>query len=151
MNRREFINLLSDSLAGRVPAKLISEKADYYRKYISEHAAAKGCSEEDIIREIGAPELIANSIIDAYEAAHGVYQGDSDSHYSDVVDDEGNSSPEDGRGFSLQMGDKGCALLFFVIIFLVLAAGMWLVRLIAAYPLLIVAAVLLYYFWYKKK
>ena len=158
MNRREFINLLTDSLAGRVPNRLISEKADYYRQYISEHARDTGRTEEDIIEELGPPELIAHTIIDVYEAEHGVYEGGADdAAYQDVksrMNTDEDSADAGRKGFfSLNLGGNGCLLIFVLVIFLFLAIGIWMVRFIAAYPLLVLIAAVVIYLWthYKNR
>lgn len=164
MSRREFINLLTDSLVGRVPGRLVSEKADYYRKYITERAQETGQSEEVVIEELGPPEMIAHTIIDVYEAEYGVYEGSEDAAYEEEKYADtgslnrgrnGAAGGEEGSGagkiFSFVTGEKGCFLIGFVILLLFLAAGTWLVRLISAYPLLVVAAALIYVLWIEYK
>lgn len=150
MSRREFINLLTDSLAGRVPSRLISEKADYYRQYIADRTRDTGQSEEDVIEELGPPELIAHTIIDVYEAEYGVYEG---SAADAVYEETGSRGESDGtdighrKAFSLNMGGNGCVLIAFLVVVLFLAIGMWMVRFIAAYPLLVIIVVLAVYLW----
>ena len=158
MNRREFIELLTDALVGRVPGRLVSEKADYYRRYISERADGTGRTEAEIIDELGPPEAIAHTIIDAYEAEYGVYEGEEGTSYASYRDTAAgsDSDEEDGNGgrfFHFNLGGNGCFLLFFVVVILFLAIAIWMVRFIAAYPLLVVAAVLAFYIWneYKKR
>lgn len=158
MNRREFINLLTDSLVGRVPGRLISEKADYYRGYITNRADETGKSEAEIIEELGPPEMIAHTIIDVYEAEYGVYEGGMGTPYAsyqdaDSGDDyrEENSGP--GRFFHLDLGGNGCFLVAFIAVIIFLTIAIWMVRFIAAYPVLVVCAVLIFYLWnaYKKR
>lgn len=156
MSRREFINLLTDSLAGRVPGRLISEKADYYRRHITERAQETGRTEEEVIEELGPPELIAHTIVDVYEAENGVYRGGVDAPYSEYTDtDSRKAADEDGRGrfFHFNMGGNGCLLISFLVVFVFLVIAIWMVRFIAAYPVLVIAAVLMLYLWmeYKKR
>ena len=158
MNRREFVELLTDTLVGRVPGALISEKADFYRRYITDRAKETGKTEADIIDELGPPELIAHTIIDAYEAEHGVYNGEEGSSYASFRDtgerrQDSDEKTQGGRFFHLNMGENGCFLIGLVVIFVFLAAAIWLVRFITAYPLLIIAAVLAFYLWnaYKRR
>lgn len=158
MSRREFIELLTDTLAGRVPGPLISEKADFYRRYITDRAKETGRTESDIIDELGPPELIAHTIIDAYEAEYGVYDGESGASYASYKEAEDeryadDEETESGRFFHINMGDRGCFLLTLVVVFIFLAVAIWLVRFIAAYPLLIIAAILAFYCWneYKRR
>lgn len=156
MSRREFINLLTDSLAGRVPSRLISEKADYYRQYITDRARDTGQSEEEVIEELGPPELIAHTIIDVYEAEYGVYEGGA---ADAVYEDAGNRRESDGdntghgRFFSLNLGGNGCFLISFLVVVLFLAIGIWMVKFIAAYPLLVIIVAFVIYFWinYKRR
>lgn len=149
MSRREFIDLLTDSLAGRVPSRLISEKADYYRNYIAEHVHDSRRSEEDIIEELGPPELIAHTIIDVYEAEYGVYEGGAaDAVYEDMgrrMDSEEDTGRR--KSFSLNLGANGCFLISFLVVVLFVAVGIWMVRFIAAYPLLVIIVVLVVYLW----
>lgn len=157
MSRREFINLLTDSLAGRVPGRLISEKADYYRGYITNRAQEMGISEEEVIEELGPPELIAHTIIDVYEAEYGVYEGGPEASYREEARDgmrsDGGEESEGGRFFHIDTTGRGCFLLSFFIVFAFLAVGIWMLRIIAAYPLIVLGAVLILYLWiqYKKK
>lgn len=161
MSRKEFISLLTDSLVGRVPNSLVSEKVEYYRKYISECAASNGVPEEDVIEEMGAPELIAHTIIDVYEAEHGVYEGNGDSiynygRYTDAEDREasGETLPQGiGKIFSLHTGRYGCLIALFAVLILFLTVGSWIVRFVAAYPgvVLIIAALIYGYNYYYKR
>lgn len=155
MNRREFVELLTDTLVGRVPGSLVSEKADFYRRYITDRARETGRTEEDIIDELGPPELIARTIIDAYEAEHGVYESAPYASYNEPGDgrQDEDGEMEGGRFFHFNMGSNGCFLLTIVMVFLFLAVAIWLVRFIAAYPLLIIAAILAFYCWnvYKRR
>lgn len=158
MSRREFVELLTDTLVGRVPGALVSEKADFYRRYITDRAKETGKTEADIIEELGPPELIARTIIDAYEAEYGVYSGEEESSYASFKDTKERRQDSDeetrgGRIFHLNMGENGCFLIGLVVIFIFLAVAMWLVRFITAYPLLIIAAVLAFYLWnaYKRR
>ena len=158
MNRREFINLLTDSLVGRVPRPLISEKADYYRNYISDRAAQTGMSQEEVIEELGPPETIAHTIVDVYEAEYGVYEGSEDSQYSYNMrenarrqEEQEEARQEEGHVFSWNLGGGGCFLLSFLVLVIFLAVGMWMIRFIAAYPLLVVLVIVGLYIWNEHK
>lgn len=62
-----FFKELEDCLRGEVSESEYRDSVNYYREYFREQKAA-GISEEEIIRSLGSPRLIARSIIDA----HGV-------------------------------------------------------------------------------
>ena len=67
MSKKEFIDLLRESLEGEVDRKVLEQNVDYYNEYISSHSD-KG--EEEVIREIGDPRLIAKTIIDAEKLSY---------------------------------------------------------------------------------
>lgn len=64
MNKAEFLQGLKEELEGRVPYSIIQENLRYYDSYISGETA-KGASEEEVIRELGGPKIIARTIVDA--------------------------------------------------------------------------------------
>ena len=64
MDKQEFITVLSDALKGEVPADVIWENLEYYKRYLREEEA-KGRGEQAILAELGDPRLIAKTIIDA--------------------------------------------------------------------------------------
>ena len=63
----DFFRELEDCLRGEVSEAELADSMNYYRQYFREQRAA-GVSEEEIIRSLGSPRLIARSIIDAHEA-----------------------------------------------------------------------------------
>ena len=156
MHRSEFIDLLTSSLAGRVPVALVKEKADFYRNYITEHARETGRSETEIIEELGPPELIAHTIIDVYEAEYGVYEG-TDDMFSGYREPESGGDEEPvgfgGRFFSLKTGGYGCLILLFLGVLLLFAMGSWIVRLMTAFPLIpvMLAVSIIGYIEYQKR
>ncbi len=64
MNKSEFIERLCSALSGSGTAGLVEKNRIYYTEYI-DGEMAKGRSEEEILAELGEPELIANSILEA--------------------------------------------------------------------------------------
>ena len=61
MNREEFLRQFRESLAGKVPESVINENAAYYRNYINNQVSS-GMSEEDVLRGLGDPRLLAKTI-----------------------------------------------------------------------------------------
>lgn len=64
MTKNEFIEELKTQLAGSVSSEVIRESVTYYSNYIEDQIRA-GKSQEDIIQELGYPNMVAKSIIDA--------------------------------------------------------------------------------------
>ena len=61
MNREEFLRQFREALAGKVPESVINENAAYYRNYINNQVSS-GMSEEDVLRALGDPRLLAKTI-----------------------------------------------------------------------------------------
>lgn len=68
MRKEEFLILLEKALTGSVATSEILSQCDFYSSYI-ESEKASGKTEEEIIEQLGEPELIARTIIDAKERA----------------------------------------------------------------------------------
>ena len=64
MTEEEFLTELSEALRGKVSAEVIDVNLRYYREYLSRQREA-GRKEEDIIAEIGTPQMIAKTILSA--------------------------------------------------------------------------------------
>lgn len=94
MTKEQFIMELEQCLQGEVSAYELSDSLTYYRGYFEEEMQ-KGKSEEDIIKELGSPRLIARSIIDA----RGIEEGNSsDSGYRENT--YGSSSSQRGNAYN---------------------------------------------------
>ena len=62
MNKDEFLRRLEDALSGEVPASVIRENLNYYADYLSQELG-KGRTIDEIIEEIGEPNIVARTII----------------------------------------------------------------------------------------
>lgn len=145
MNRKEFVDLLSSALAGRVPTKLIREKVNYYREYISEEVARSGLDEEEIISGLGTPESIAHTIVDSFERENGPYTGPMDETPLEEAAEAAGEAVTGLRGkLSGLFAGRGCMLGLVLVIFLVVAVGRWMVNLIAAYPVFFAVLILIF-------
>ena len=71
MNRDEYINTLERSLVGKVDPDSLRETISYYRDYFAMEQS-KGLSEEEIIRTLGDPRLLAKSMIAAEDSKKSV-------------------------------------------------------------------------------
>ena len=82
MNREEFLRSLRAELSQNVSEQIIGEQLSYYSTYISEQVAA-GQSEDDVIESLGAPRLLARTIIEAAEAAGDTVANESPFRYTE--------------------------------------------------------------------
>ena len=138
MTKEQFMMELEQSLQGEVSAYELSDSLTYYRQYF-EDEIRNGKSEEDVIREVGSPRLIARSIIDAHgnEGAASGNAGYEDSDYREGSYSKYGSSYDSERGDIENSGQRGggtlqnagrmimtiiiSALIFFVVFFLLRA------------------------------
>ncbi|MCX4328159.1 MAG: hypothetical protein OSJ45_12830 [Lachnospiraceae bacterium] len=93
MVKKEFLDILRESLAGNVPASEVEENIRYYKDYIENEAE----SEEEALKQLGDPHLIARTIIDGFKASKGpmadFYTEQARNEYSSsVFDDDADSS-----------------------------------------------------------
>ena len=63
MNKQDFINRLRAALNGNVSPDIVTENVNYYSHYIDAEIAG-GKREEEVLRMLGDPRLIAKTIID---------------------------------------------------------------------------------------
>lgn len=138
MTKEQFMMELEQFLQGEVSAYELSDSLTYYRQYF-EDEIRNGKSEEDVIRELGSPRLIARSIIDAHgnEGAASGNSGYEDSDYREGSYNNYGSSYDSERGDIESSGQRGggtlqnagrmimtiiiSALIFFVVLFLLRA------------------------------
>ncbi len=64
MTRKEFLDILESSLRGQLPPSEVEANLRYYREYIAGEVA-KGRPEQEVLRDLGDPRLIARSILNA--------------------------------------------------------------------------------------
>ncbi len=122
MRKEEFLQTLRRALTGDVPPGVVEENIRYYDGYISEEVR-NGRSEEEVIKEIGDPRLIARTIEDTTDGGGNVYQSGA-YEYGENGGGYGESSY--GGSFRVFRLDKWywkllLALLVFGVIYLVLA------------------------------
>ena len=61
MNKDEFLRRLEEALSGEVPASVIRDNLNYYADYLSQELG-KGRTMDEIIEEIGEPNIVARTI-----------------------------------------------------------------------------------------
>ena len=93
MTKKEFLDTLTESLAGILPAAEVTENIQYYKDYIENGEE----SEAKALETLGDPHLIARTIIDSFKISKGpmadFYTEQARDEYSRGVFDEdtGNS------------------------------------------------------------
>ncbi len=63
MNKLEFIDRLRAALTGRLSAEEVQEHVNYYEDYINTQIRL-GTGEEEVLRSLGEPRLIAKTIVE---------------------------------------------------------------------------------------
>ncbi|MDO4438727.1 MAG: hypothetical protein Q4B86_04680 [Eubacteriales bacterium] len=85
MNKREFLSHLKERLSYDLPMQLVRSNVDFYSDYIDAELK-KGRDIKDILDELGDPNLIAGSIIDAVKSgADGIPYTDDDNDFSSQI------------------------------------------------------------------
>ncbi len=88
MNKREFLEILRESLKGEVSLEDIEQNIRYYDQYISAQTTAE---EEKTLGELGDPRLIARTIIESDKAAKQKVKYTSQGNYTNYNSQEDNS------------------------------------------------------------
>lgn len=90
MTRNEFLDGLRRALAGKVDVEIIDETIRYYEDYIDIQIRS-GKTEQEILEQLGKPQLLAKSIVNANRdsgergngsAAEEIYEGEEEPRYS---------------------------------------------------------------------
>lgn len=121
MTEQEFLNSLRESLLGSLPDQEINENIRYYRDYISQESVSK--SEEVVIGELGDPRLIARTIIETYQRAHGTQTYSKRVEYEEEEDTE-RFHPNRARTFRLS--GKAAGIITLIILLLILGVVIFL-------------------------
>jgi len=92
MDKKEFLDVLRQFLAGEVSPDVIEQNIRYYDQYISSKTLEE---EARIIEMLGDPRLIARTIIETEKAANqkGKYQRDYHNSYSEYDKSEEGTGP----------------------------------------------------------
>ena len=125
MKKKEFLDLLRQSLEGEVDRRIIEQSINFYNEYISSHPDK---NEEEVINEIGDPRLIAKTIIDTEKISS--METDSQNDYSSY-ESRGNYDDFTGNHDSNRPYNKVYHLKWYhiaIIVFLVLFLFALLIR-----------------------
>jgi uncharacterized membrane protein len=83
MDKQEFVDRLRAALNGRIPPEQVEENVEYYRDYINVEVR-KGKSEEEVLKALGDPRLIARTIIQTSGTDETGYGAQQDTDYQSV-------------------------------------------------------------------
>ena len=96
MTRIEFLQQLRQALENDLSGSVVQENVDYYNQYISDEVR-KGKSEEEVLRMLGDPWILARTVIDAQDGTDRstVYEAGG-STYTDY--ESGRSTQQESGG-----------------------------------------------------
>lgn len=81
MTKQQFLDGLYSALNGKIDESLIKENIAYYRDYIDSQVRM-GRTEEEVVRQLGDPRLIAKSIAEANK--HAGVEGNGKTEYQNA-------------------------------------------------------------------
>ncbi|NLJ95907.1 MAG: hypothetical protein GX321_02035 [Clostridiales bacterium] len=153
MNKKEFLDILRQSLVGEVSDVVLEQNMRFYNEYISSHSDK---SEEEIIDEIGDPRLIARTIIDTERIpAHGSFGSNNYNDYGhrqyyedyDQHQNHGHRRSNGKKGYFRIKWYHKLALICLVILFVltIFRAGLFLLKLLSVF---IVPIIIISILWY---
>lgn len=85
MTRTEFMDSLRRALAGSLTSSTVNENMRYYEEYFDMQIRS-GQSEEEVVKSLGDPRLLAKTIIEAAKYQARNYRGNSP-EYDEVYED----------------------------------------------------------------
>lgn len=102
MSKREFLEILKDTLSQELPENVVNGHLQYYDQYISGEMR-KGMDEAEVTGRLGDPRLIAHTILEtsgvsgsAYQESYGGQASGGQSSYSQSYDSRSTGSGEGG-------------------------------------------------------
>ncbi|MFA9466141.1 MAG: hypothetical protein ACERKN_17835 [Velocimicrobium sp.] len=99
MSRNEFLLKLQEVLSGEIPQYDIDGYIQYYREYLTNPSDGK--TEEEKLKELGDPRLIAKTIIDTAESKSNSFDQKNTQSDFDSFDENTNEGAE--RDFRTQI------------------------------------------------
>lgn len=141
MSKQEFIDRLRAALNGRLPASEVEETVNYYQDYINMEMR-KGKSQEEVLKALGDPRLIARTIIQTNgtsETAYGA-QGNSyqEAHYQNADYQRESYQRDDNRSSHRIIRIPGWLLMILVMLVVIFVIGIIFSVLSFLAPLIIV-------------
>ncbi len=108
MTENEFLQILNEQLTGQMSASAAASHIEYYRNYIHDEIR-KGRKEEDVLKNLGDPRLIARTILDTSPKSRPYTAGYEYSTYPEGGNPSGIDSVYSGSG-SGQFRKRRCRL-----------------------------------------
>ena len=167
MNKNEFLKKLKIALENDLSQSQLKEKLDYYDNYIS-NEIKNGRREEDVINELGEPNLIAKTIKQVLPKNNNTksynessYSENNDYYKNDNYESNTNRTSQNSYG-NIFRTYNGSGLSCFIISLVVLLILISIFRLIEGllygsfyliynFPLFIIVVLLIIYLVYKKR
>ncbi len=112
MNKEEFLVQLREALRGNVSQAIINDNVAFYENYILQELR-KNRTEEEIMRELGNPRILAQTIIDTAGL-------ESQKKYSEFEEDEEVSTRRKVNSQRVYSGRKAKLILIAVLLILIL-------------------------------
>lgn len=123
MNKKEFLDELRKSLTNKVSIEKVNETVSYYEDYITSKER-DGQTQEEVIEQLGAPQLIATSVIDASNHRHVSWASDQ-AQYEEQK--KARQSKEKQSVFSFLIKHPIISVIILIVgIILLLIIGIWL-------------------------
>lgn len=82
MKKDDYLFYLKKALKGEIPPDRVKYHVEYYKRYIEEEIR-NGRKPQDILDELGHPNMIAKSVIEAERMSGG-----ASGHYEDIDDQD---------------------------------------------------------------
>ncbi|CUH93682.1 DUF1700 domain-containing protein [Herbinix luporum] len=141
MNKKEFLDILRQSLEGEIDNRVIEQSIRFYSEYIS---SQEDKSEEEVIKEIGDPRLIAKTIIESEKNSTNNYSNYNSNRYDSNYSRYENDTNRNIKYYHLKWYHKALGIfILFMLLFFIIRIGWIMIRMLFLFlPLLIIIAVL---------
>lgn len=145
MDKTKFLEGLKEALQGELSAAEVNNQLLYYERYIDEELR-KGRTQEDILDELGAPRLIARTIIET-KGNKTFY----DNAYYEEKEEKVNKKSKNKSQFEFHIDGVLSLIIGIAVIFLVIAVIFSLVSALAPILIPILLIILIISFFQKRR
>lgn len=135
MKKDDYIFYLNKALKGELPPEKVKYYTDYYKQYIDEEVR-NGRKQQDVIDELGHPNMIAKSVIEAEKMSGGV-----NGHYEDVEEHE-HIQDVNFKYFKIKSIAIGILLLLSILIVISLVMGAFIILLRIFFPIILIVGII---------